>query len=226
MGYFIGVIVYGLIFGAITKYVAQSKGYDGGFWWGFFLGVIGLLVVGFKPDLNQQTSYSTTQQTVHNYSSTSQDKNEEKTEQHALKAEKQWLCISCLANNPEKAKFCFQCGEPRHYDWKCSMCGEVNTAKTKFCCNCGKKKDLSEELDPSSTISEKLTSIPSETLQKLEECSSAKSMLSLIKSIENLDYDNEQIKGLLEKLESLANFERMYGSMKYDAIRYIKQYEG
>lgn len=26
----------GLVFGLITRYVAKSKGYDGGFWWGFF----------------------------------------------------------------------------------------------------------------------------------------------------------------------------------------------
>ena len=142
MAYFIGAVIYSLIFGAITKYIAESKGYEGGFWWGFFLGVIGLLVVGFRPDMNQQPSYSTTQPTVRDYSSSSyQDETNARAEQqNAIAAEKQWVCISCSTTNPEKAKFCFECGEPRHYDWKCSKCGEVNTAKTKYCFIAERKK--------------------------------------------------------------------------------------
>ena len=44
----LGWIVYAIIFGVITDHVAASKGYDDGFWWGFFLGIIGLMVVGFR----------------------------------------------------------------------------------------------------------------------------------------------------------------------------------
>jgi len=50
MGYLIGLIIYGVIFGFITSHVAESKGYEGGFAWGFWLGIIGLLVVGFRPN--------------------------------------------------------------------------------------------------------------------------------------------------------------------------------
>lgn len=42
-----------VIYGCITKHVARCRGYKGGFAWGFFLGTVGLLVVGFKPDLTQ-----------------------------------------------------------------------------------------------------------------------------------------------------------------------------
>lgn len=55
--FLIAYIVQGTIFGFITKHVAESKGYDGGFAWGFWLGIIGLIVVGFKPNIqhNGQT---------------------------------------------------------------------------------------------------------------------------------------------------------------------------
>lgn len=46
-------IVNGIIFGAITSYISRVKGYEKGFAWGFWLGLIGLLVVGFRPSLKQ-----------------------------------------------------------------------------------------------------------------------------------------------------------------------------
>ena len=38
-----------VIFGVLTKKLARRKGYDGYFWAGFFLLIIGLLYVGFLP---------------------------------------------------------------------------------------------------------------------------------------------------------------------------------
>lgn len=49
-------IVQGLIFGLITRSVASSKGYDGGFWWGFFLGILGLIVVAVRPTMTKVES--------------------------------------------------------------------------------------------------------------------------------------------------------------------------
>lgn len=43
-------LVGGMIFGCAARAIANSKGYDGGFAWGFWLWIIGLLVVGFRPD--------------------------------------------------------------------------------------------------------------------------------------------------------------------------------
>ena len=37
------------IFGAVTKSINQNRGREGGFWWGFFLGVIGILIVALRP---------------------------------------------------------------------------------------------------------------------------------------------------------------------------------
>lgn len=49
-------LVQGLIFGFITRAIADSKGYDGGFWWGFFLGLIGLIVVAVRPAMTKVES--------------------------------------------------------------------------------------------------------------------------------------------------------------------------
>lgn len=49
-GYCFMVIIMVCIFGAITKHINESKGYDGGFAWGFFLGVIGIIVVACRSD--------------------------------------------------------------------------------------------------------------------------------------------------------------------------------
>lgn len=62
----IGYIINGIIFGSITRYISRSKGYENGFAWGFWLGIIGLLVVGFRPDQRVQaqtpsTNWSSTQ---------------------------------------------------------------------------------------------------------------------------------------------------------------------
>jgi uncharacterized membrane protein YeaQ/YmgE (transglycosylase-associated protein family) len=46
---FIFVIILGIICGFITKSMNESKGYDGGFWWGFFLSIIGIIVVAVRP---------------------------------------------------------------------------------------------------------------------------------------------------------------------------------
>lgn len=42
------------IFGAITHAIQDSKGYsETGFWWGFWLGWIGIIVVACKPNINE-----------------------------------------------------------------------------------------------------------------------------------------------------------------------------
>ena len=52
----IGIIV-ACVFGAITKNINEGKGYDGGFAWGFWLGIIGIIVVSCR----QPNPYSTYQ---------------------------------------------------------------------------------------------------------------------------------------------------------------------
>ena len=151
MGYVIGILINGIIFGFITKYVAESKGYEGGFWWGFWLGLIGLLVVGFRPNVRSNTSYSN-YQSVSNSDYDYQSQTSRTVEPIAEKEVKKWTCIKCRTENPEKSKFCCECGEPRHFDWKCGNCGEINEAKVKFCYNCGKEKGILEEIIPETSL--------------------------------------------------------------------------
>ena len=51
-------IVHGCIFGAIAKHIAGTKGYSDGFVWGFLLGILGLLVVGFRANVNNVANSS------------------------------------------------------------------------------------------------------------------------------------------------------------------------
>ena len=46
----IGSLIVCVIFGMITKYINNIKGYEGGFAWGFWLNLIGVIVVACKPD--------------------------------------------------------------------------------------------------------------------------------------------------------------------------------
>lgn len=38
-------LFYPIICGLLTRHINKGKGYGGGFWWGFFLGVIGIVIV-------------------------------------------------------------------------------------------------------------------------------------------------------------------------------------
>ncbi len=46
--YGIVMLVMCIIFGCITRKINMNKGYDGGFAWGFWLGIIGIIVVAVR----------------------------------------------------------------------------------------------------------------------------------------------------------------------------------
>lgn len=50
------LLVFRLIMGFVTGYLAKCRGYGDGFLWGFFLGFVGLLVVCFRPIPDPQAS--------------------------------------------------------------------------------------------------------------------------------------------------------------------------
>ena len=64
-----------------------------------------------------------------------------------VQEEKGWIC-SQGHHNPEKAKFCLECGEKRKVreekEWICSQ-GHHNPEKAKFCLECGEKRKVREE---------------------------------------------------------------------------------
>ncbi len=49
VGYLIGVLVVSIIFGFVTKAINNNRGREGGFWWGFWLWIIGVIIVALRP---------------------------------------------------------------------------------------------------------------------------------------------------------------------------------
>lgn len=56
LGYAIGGLLASFIFGAICSAIASNRGMTGGFWWGFFLWVIGIIIVAVRPNEDQNNS--------------------------------------------------------------------------------------------------------------------------------------------------------------------------
>ncbi|MBQ3665096.1 MAG: SHOCT domain-containing protein [Lachnospiraceae bacterium] len=65
IGYFLGLLIWGILMGCATKVINESKGYSGGFAWGFWLGLIGLIVVACKSNkIESNPSYSNSSQST------------------------------------------------------------------------------------------------------------------------------------------------------------------
>ena len=50
---------YCIVCGAITKHINESKGYTNGFGWGAWLGIIGIIIVACKPNINKISNDAT-----------------------------------------------------------------------------------------------------------------------------------------------------------------------
>ena len=48
----VGILIYGLFFGVICQLIASSK-HRLGFWWGFFFGIIGVIITACLPPLKE-----------------------------------------------------------------------------------------------------------------------------------------------------------------------------
>ena len=112
IGYVIGVIIVSIICGLICKAIASNRGMDGGFWWGFFLWIIGIIVVAVRP--NDKLSYQTSSTYTTNSDTSTLDS------------------FSSRENNREE-RILLNGG------WKCDKCGNVNHDYTLFCL-CGNPK--------------------------------------------------------------------------------------
>lgn len=92
-------IVRGLIWGFVSQTVNENKGYDGGFGWGFWLGLIGLIVVAIKPENISHSNYS-----APSIPATSEQINIERGMLNSG-----WKCDKCGRYNPEYTTRC-ACG--------------------------------------------------------------------------------------------------------------------
>ncbi len=114
LGYIIGLLIWSVIWGCITQHVNESKGYYGGFAWGFWLGLIGLIVVACKPTVPSST-----------YQSSSYGKSDYDDRLSAFAREKEnkvigdsvlssggWRCVSCGRSNYDYVTMC-PCGQSK-----------------------------------------------------------------------------------------------------------------
>lgn len=138
MDYIIYYAISGFVFGFVCNAILKGKGYgtdenpNYGFWWGFFLGVLGLVVCVCKKRIETSTS----------------------TKNGDVEEIEKWVCPNCGKENPIHFFEC-ECGyhnEDSHGlnkslsnslikdgFWKCPRCNKIYSKYAKSC-DCGFKK--------------------------------------------------------------------------------------
>ncbi|MBQ8312188.1 MAG: SHOCT domain-containing protein [Clostridia bacterium] len=129
---FFAFLIRGVFLGFVTQHIATSKGYETGFAWGFWLGLIGVFVVAVKPEVNVS---------AHNYG----EKNQY-WKRLAGETPKQapWCCV-CGQENVADLQYCTRCGRTKEegeskafVKVECSYCGAKNNASNEECFACGR----------------------------------------------------------------------------------------
>lgn len=100
IGYCVVVIIVSCIFGAITKNINENKGYDGGFAWGFFLGIIGIIVVACRSDAPKSSYVSDRVSRL------------EAVSRGESSAQRSWQCGFCRRMNTDYMTTC-ECGKSK-----------------------------------------------------------------------------------------------------------------
>ena len=108
----IGFFIQAVIMGIITRKINESKGYYGGFAWGFWLGIIGIIVVACRSD-NHHASYRESAQDA-----AMREFAREENDKRLLK-EGGWKCYRCGRVNASYDSTC-NCGMyvQQNRDWK------------------------------------------------------------------------------------------------------------
>lgn len=97
VGAIIGILVVNIIMGIVSKSINEGKGYEGGFAWGFWLGILGIIVVACRSTTWEmpRTYTATPVQTAQ----TVQDKKHDP-----------WFCTNC-GKKHEIYEFYCDCGQ-------------------------------------------------------------------------------------------------------------------
>ena len=128
------LLIPSIAFGFIAKYIAKSKGYDSGFAWGFWLGIIGLLVVGFRPTISQSVTSGAESEYWQRISNPV-----------GRKSQGSWHCV-CGQENSYGLDYCTRCCRTKAESDKvstpkvtCPHCGAQNRVSNTFCFACNRE---------------------------------------------------------------------------------------
>lgn len=116
-------LTYCVICGFVTARLSKSKGYDNGFLWGLFLGIIGIFIIVSRPNLRE-------------------------IQFRALDSQPKWKC-DCGTMNSNAFLYCIKCNKARskcqHDTPKltCPHCGAFNNATNSNCFVCSKPLTVS-----------------------------------------------------------------------------------
>lgn len=150
---FFGIIIWGIIWGAVCRITMSNKGYDSAGWFfcGFFLGLIGLIICACQPSKQIQYGANPYSANQYNYNNTPNYGSRSTT-----------VCKSCGATNSSSSFHCQSCGAKlspavsarntgKEGSWKC-LCGAKNFAYENACHRCGASKhDVLNNMHGSST---------------------------------------------------------------------------
>ena len=112
-------LLHAVLFGYAARRVTEYRSQPDGFWWGFWLGGLGLLVVIFRS--NEQT--------------------EIRTAPPGSSIRRSWRCVQCGARNPVGKENCQSCGASRNAPdpvKNCPFCSAKNKAVNTTCFVCGR----------------------------------------------------------------------------------------
>lgn len=131
--YGIAYIIIAIILGFVTKKMNENKGYTGGFAWGFWLGIIGVIVVACKTPINNQYSdaprYAAQDSGYYH--------------QPGQPSYNTWKCV-CGQDNSEKLSYCTRCRRTKDEvlaelsKVACPNCGAMNKKSNQTCFACGR----------------------------------------------------------------------------------------
>jgi class 3 adenylate cyclase/tetratricopeptide (TPR) repeat protein len=139
-------------------------------------------------------------------------------------------CPNCHTQNPEGAKFCFNCGSPLQL--ACTNCSTPLAPGAKFCFNCGTPVAASSAspqpappVAPPSAQDRLQQYIPKELLGKLESARSNRSMAGERRIVTVLFCDVKGSTGMAETLDPEEWADIMNGAFKF-LIEPVYRYEG
>ena len=124
-------LIRSVFWGFVAQHISSSKGYETGFAWGFWLGLIGVFVVAVKPEINTLAySYG--------------ERNQYWKKYRELSSQASWRCV-CSQENAAELQYCTRCkrtrkeGENKTTEKvECLYCGAKNNASNEECFACGR----------------------------------------------------------------------------------------